>query len=222
MKLPSLVATVSMMCLGGVTATRADLTYDFLADAQGFQNVTWQTTGPSGWPGSPGTVKQIHTAGGWQMQLTKEFAWGPGGGDANQQTAMQAFANMGDRAHLKFDVMVNGSSFPAGAANWFQFNVVGNSDGAHGWTQNGNIFTASGWHNADDPTLVSMHFDQPFSYFGWEPGDTWFQFHTGANSDNAFPVNFFLDNVVAYAVPEPSTLTLLGVGALALWVRRRN
>ncbi len=221
MTLRKTLLTLGALCLIGTTAARADLTYDFLADAQGFQNVTWQATDPTGWSGLPGAVKQTHTAGGWQMLQTKEFSWGPGGGDANQQTAMQALASSGN-ARLKFDVMVNGSSFPAGVAGWYNFNVVGNSDGSTGWTQKENLFTVSGWHNADDATLFTMHVDQPFSFFGWEPGDTWFQFWTGSNSEAAFPVNFYLDNVVAYApVPEPSAVALLGLGAMLL-LRRRN
>lgn len=220
MKLRRTWIALGALCLTGTIVARADLTYDFLSDAQGFQNVTWQATDPAGWSGSPGTVKQSHTAGGWQMLMTKEFSWGAGGGDANQQTAMQALANSGE-ARLKFDVMVNGSSFPSGVAGWFQFSVVGNSDGSAGWTQTQNIFTASGWHNADDQTLVSMHFDMPFSSFGWQAGDTWFQFYTGANSDAAFPVNFYLDNVVAY-VPEPSSFALLALGGVALLLRRRR
>ena len=108
-------------------------------------------------------------------------------------------------------------------ATWYNFNVVGNSDGAAGWTQKENLFTISGWHNADDPTLLTMHIDQPFSYFGWEPGDNWFQLWTGANSATGVPVNFFLDNVTAYAVvPEPSMFALAGLGFAALLIVRRK
>ena len=208
--------------LGLCASASADLTYTFNSDAQGFQNVSWQATQPAGWAGVPGSIMQTHTAGGWQMPLTKEFSWGPGGGNANQQLEMQALANLGANAHLSFDVMVNGTSFPAGVAGWFQFNVVGNSDGTVGWTQKENLFTVSGWHNANDATLVTMHIDQPFSYFGWQPGDSWFQFYTGANSEAAFPVNFYLDNLTAYAVPEPSLFAVAGLGAAVLLVFRRK
>jgi hypothetical protein len=220
MKSARILITIAA-ALGLCASASADLTYTFNTDVEGFQNVSWQATAPVGWSGIP-AVQQTHTAGGWQMLLTKEFSWGVGGGNANQQTAMQALANLGDNAHLSFDVMVNGTSFPAGVAMWYQFNVVGNSDGAHGWTQHENIFTISGWHNADDATLLTMHIDQPFSYFGWEPGDSWFQLHTGSNSDAANPVNFFLDNLTVYAIPEPSIFALAGLGAAALLVFRRK
>jgi hypothetical protein len=152
--------------------------------------------------------------------LTKEFSWQAGGGSANQQIEMQALANAGSR--ISFDVMVDGTSFPAGTAMWYNFNVVGNSDGAVGWTQLENLFTVSGWHNADDPTLFTQHIDLAFSALGWQAGDSWFQLHTGSNSDGAAPVNFFLDNVNCYVVPEPSTFALAGLGLAALLIRRRK
>jgi hypothetical protein len=195
----------------------AELTYTFNTDVEGFQNVSWQATAPVGWSGIP-AVKQTHTAGAWQMLLTKEFSWGAGGGNANQQLEMQRLANQ-PNPRLAFDVIVDGTSFPAGAATWFQFSIVGNSDGSAGWTQLQNIFSVSGWHNADDPALLTMHFDYSFRQLGWQAGDTWFQLYTGANSDGAVPVNFYLDNVMA--IPEPSLFALAGLGAALLIFRRK-
>lgn len=202
-----------------VTSAQAELLYTFNSDLEGFQNVSWQS-GPVGWAGGA-SVRQTHVAGDWQMLISKEFSYEAGGGAANQQLEMQTLANQGGR--LSFDVMIDGGSFPAGAQTWFQFHVVGNSDGAAGWTQKEDLFTPAGWHNADDSTLITLHIDQPFSYFGWEAGDSWFQLYTGSNSDPAVPVNFYLDNVRAYAaVPEPSTLALVGLSSAALWHARRR
>jgi hypothetical protein len=220
MKSGSILITIAAVA-GLCASASADLIYTFNTDVEGFQNVSWQATAPAGWAGIP-AIQQTHAAGGWQMFLTKEFAWGPGGGNANQQVEMQTLANQGANAHLSFDLLVNGASFPAGVAGWYNFNVVGNSDGPAGWTQKENLFTVSGWHNADDPALITMHIDQPFSFFGWQPGDTWFQLYTGCNSDAPVPVNFYLDNLTAYSVPEPSVFALAGLGAVALLRFRRK
>ena len=194
------------------------LSYNFDNDTEGFQGVEWSPADPSSWADTP-TVKQTHTAGGWQMVMTKEFSWEAGGGSANQQLEMQKLANLGN-ARIAFDAMVDGTSFPAGVQTWFQLNLVGNSDGSKGWTQTDNIFSASGWHPTDDATFYTMHFDLPFSQLGWDPGDQWFQFWTGANSDNAVPVNFYLDNVRITPEPVSGLAMLGGLGLLAL--RRRS
>lgn len=200
------VLSIAALLLFITSSAIADLNYTFDADAEGFQAVAWM---------SNGTVQQTHTAGGWQMMMTKEFSWGTGGGSDNQQLAMQAMAN-DPLSKISFDIMVDGGSFPAGAQTWYQFIVVGNSDGAAGWTQ---TQLTDSWHNADDPTLLTWHFDLTFAQLGWQPGDTWFQFWTGTNSDGAVPVNYYIDNVIV--TPEPATLSMLGLGALALLRKRK-
>jgi len=210
------------LCLAAASLqAQPQLLFTFDSDVEGFQNVVWKADAPAGWSGGA-TIQQNHTAGGWQNLLTKEFSWGPGGGVENQQLAMQELANLGDLARISFDVMVDGGSFPPDTSGWFQLTIVGNSDGAAGWTQRENQFTVTGWHDASDNNLYPLHIDQPFSWLGWEPGDTWFQLWTGANSPDNMPVNFYFDNVRLYAVPEPGVLALLLGGAWMLWFRRRG
>ncbi|MCS7091312.1 MAG: hypothetical protein RMN51_02530 [Verrucomicrobiota bacterium] len=206
---------------GGTAWAQPELLYTFDSGAEGFQNVVWRPSAPGGWTGGA-TIQQNHTAGGWQNFLTKEFSWGPGGGAANQQLTMQALANYGALARISFDVMIDGGSFPPDISGWFQLTIVGNSDGAAGWTQRANQFTPAGWHNANDSQLITMHIDQPFSWLGWEPGDTWFQLWTGANSPENMPVNFYFDNVRLYVVPEPSLLAYLALGWAVALLRRRG
>ncbi|HPD29946.1 MAG TPA: hypothetical protein PLL20_08130 [Phycisphaerae bacterium] len=207
---------IGMALLFMVSASaHADLVYTFNSDAEGFQNVSWQANAPAGWGNTP-TVMQTHTVGGWQMQMTKEFSWGPGGGSANQQLAMQALANSGT-AKIAFDVMVDGTSFPPASGVWYQFNAVGNSDGTQGWTQIDKLIDA--WQNVGQSDLRTWHFELTFAQMGWQPGDTWFQFWTGSNSAAENPVNFYLDNVII--TPEPAALTLLGLCGLVLIRQRR-
>jgi len=214
MKLPKILLTVAAT-MAFAAAASANLVYTFDTDVEGFSGVTWQPTSPTGWPGIP-TVQQNHTAGGWQMVMTKEFSWTPGGGVPIQQVEMQNLANTGG-AYLGFDVMAGFNSFPPGVPTWYQLWIVGNSDGAAGWTQSQLI---DAYQNPGQGDLRTWHFVLPFSALGWQPGDTWFQFWTGANSDAAVPVNFYLDNVVAF-IPEPSIFALAGLGVALLIFRRR-
>jgi hypothetical protein len=199
----------------GTLTAPAAMTFDFSGGLDGFQNVAL-VSGPSGWAGAP-TAQHTHSLGGWQVQMTKEFSWGPGGGNENQQLAMQALANSGN-GRFRLDVMVDGASFPTGAATWFQFWLVGNSDGAAGWTQ---LQVVDSYQNEGQADLRTWTIDRSFSQMGWGPGDTWFQIHSGSNSDAAVPVNFYLDNVVVY-VPEPGSLGFAVLGGLALLVSRRR
>ncbi|HOW71548.1 MAG TPA: PEP-CTERM sorting domain-containing protein [Phycisphaerae bacterium] len=211
-RLLSVVAVVSL--LATVVPTRADLAFTFDTGVDGFTNIAWSAGGPAGWPDAA-AVKATSASGGWTMGATgpfKPFPWNTG-----EQLAMQALANV-PTARLDFDVILDGTSFPAGAAGWYQVHMAGNSDGTSGWTQQKVV---DGWHDADDATLLVTHVDLPIAKAGWEAGDTWFQLYFGTNSDAAFPVAFYLDNVTI-TVPEPaSALLLLGGFGVVAFRRRR-
>ena len=208
-----------------VTGIQAQsLSYTFDSDAEGFQNFTWSASGPAGWAGGSALQAQPG-AGGWTLggsfNYYNEFDFASGA-----QPVMQALS-AGGNGRVSFDLMIDGTSFNAGEANWFQFNIAGNSAGAGGWTQVGLPLTdlGDGWHNADDNTLFSTHVDLAFADVGWQDPDDatgWFQLYFGANSDAAFPVGFYIDNVEAYAVPEPTTFALAGLGVAALLISRRR
>jgi hypothetical protein len=218
MKTQCYLALAAALCLGAAGEVRADLLYSFDSDAEGFVNWSW-TPGPVGWAGG-GAIQGTSTAAGWWLpDPGKEFSWTPGGGGAVQQLEMQALANTGN-ARLAFDVIIDGTSFPAGVGVWYNVNLVTHSDGAAGWTQHEDIIGSS-WHNPDDNTLLTFHVDQSFSWAGWDPGDTWFKFNPGKN-DNPGPFNYYIDNVRMYVVPEPSAATLAGLGLLGAALFRRR
>jgi hypothetical protein len=212
-----------VMTLGVALAlsANAQLNYTFDTDAQGFQNFTWSAAGPAGWSGGA-ALQATPAVGGWTLggsfNFMNEFNFASGA-----QPVMQALSASGN-GRISFDVIVDGSSFNPGVANWYNINIAGNSAGANGWTQVDSV-TGAAWHNADDNTTYSTHVDLSFAQTGWanpEDATGWFQIYFGANSAGDFPVKFYIDNFTAYAVPEPSAFALAGLGAMALLGMRRR
>ena len=218
------LALSSLVALGLVTSVGAQsVSFTFDSNAQNFLNFSWSSTGPAGSPGGA-CLQAPATVGGWTLggsyNYYHEFDWVSG-----QQPVMQSIVASG-LGRVSFDLMVDGTSFTPGVSGWYNMEVAGNSAGAHGWTQVGDIFGAGPWHNADDATLYMTHVDLSFAQVGWaDPEDAtgWFQLYFGGNSDASFPVKFYVDNVTCYtAVPEPSTFALAGLGAAALLIFRRR
>lgn len=205
---------IAMGVVALATCAQAQILDNFDSGLGEWTRAAWSATGPDGWGGGA-SLQATNTAGGWTM--------GGGGGpmreygSTEENATMRALADSG-AGRLSLDVILDGTSFPAGQQGWYQINMAGNSDGSAGWTQVEKI-TGDGWHNADDATLFTWHVDVAFSDVGWEAGDTWFQLWLGANSAGDFPVQFYIDNV---QVPEPTSFALTGLGAAALLLFRRR
>ena len=190
-------------------------TFDTGPAAASWTSVAW-SAGPVGWAGG-GALQSTAATSGWQnWTVTQNYTWQDG-----SQADMQALAATGN-AHLSFDIIVDGTSFtPSSTADWYNISFAANSDGG-GWTQHsGNI--VDGYHNASDSALHSFHLDYSFAQLGWTASapTSWYQLNFGGNS-GADVFNYYIDNLDAYIVPEPTTLTLLGLGAAALLMFRRK
>jgi hypothetical protein len=222
MKRSTLKLFLSAAAVMGVAASAsADLLYTFATDATGSAQGGGFVGGSYAWDSTYQAVQATTTVGGWNMggQGPKfEFGW-------PSQTVMQQVANWGT-GRVSFDMFVNDNSFlywNNGASTWYQMHYAGNSDGAHGWTQDpGGSY--NGTLGAPGSNNHTFHVDESFAQMGWDPGDTWFQIFFGGNSDNtpnlANALQFYIDNI--HVTPEPTTFALAGLGAAALLFFRRR
>lgn len=214
MKLAKIFLTI--LAVAGFTAVaNADLSYTFNTDVEGFTGVQWWADYPTLWADKP-SIQTTFTGTGWQQQQIKEFSYGPGGGSAEQQGEMQRLANTGF-ARISFDVMADEFTDPTPSNPWDQTYIIGNSDGAKGWSQN--TVATPGWQPGMNG-FWSGHFDLSFDQMGWQPGDTWFQMVWVMNGGD--PINYYFDNFKLYEVPEPGMFALAGLGAAALLIFRRK
>ncbi len=214
MKHQRLLRLLAVLGVVSATSARADfnITFDTSPLSSEWSGAAAWSAGPVGWAGG-GALQTTHTTAGWQgWATTINFDWGSG-----HQPDMINIANAGN-GRLAFDILVDSSSFAPGVSDWYQVSMAANSGG--GWTQLNNL--AEGWHDMNDNNLYVTHVDKSFADLNWGPGTGWFQLNFAANS-GASPLRYYLDNVQVYSVvPEPSTLTLAGLGSAALLLVRRR
>lgn len=160
--------------------------------------VAW-TAGPDGWSGA-GALQTTGSSGGWQGSGTMTLNFSYSSGHQPNIWAMDATA-----AHVSFDVIVNTNSFNANpSGQWWQIWGSGNSN-PNGWTQ---LQFVDAYRNAGSSSLQVFHVDKTFADLGFVPasatGFSYYQLNLWANSDNANPINFYIDNVNFYTL---STVT---------------
>jgi len=215
------IFSIMAVTLGLVACANADIvsptqvlyTFDSGPAPASWTGVAW-SSGPVGWAGG-GALQATSTTSGWQnWNVTQNYAW-----QDNSQQTLQAMAVAGN-ARLSFDILVDGSSFTPGVSDWYNVSFAANSN-AGGWTQFDNILGAGPWHDSADNSLYVTHIDMSFAQLGWTSTATWFQLNFAGNS-GASPVDYYIDNLDAYVVPEPASLALAGLGVAGLLIFRRR
>jgi hypothetical protein len=179
---------------GIVTGTEATPDYDGSA-VNGLGN----TSTGSGNPGVPGSLSVTANSG------TYDFFYSQG-----EQGNAPFLAALGGSGTLKFEFQYpvnNGGSY-------FQLGMVVNSSAtfyqAFGGTA---VSDGGGWYTESIP--YSFTTSPTYSYF--QLGLIF-----NSNYDSGAPTSFPVDDIAIAAVPEPATLSVLGMGLSLLTIRRRR
>jgi hypothetical protein len=188
--LKPLLALGCAMALAVNVRADFDITFDTATQSTEWSGGAW-SAGPSGWAGA-GCIQATGTGGGWQGSgsLTINFSYGSG----HQPNLWTIDPTVG---HVSFDIVVNGTSFNSNG-QWWQIWGSGNSNPS-GWTQ---LQFLDAYENGGDTSLKVYHVDKTFADLGWTAATaaafSYYQLNLWANSDNANPINFYIDNVSVY------------------------
>ena len=151
------------------------------------------SAGPAGWAGA-GCIQATGTSGNWQGSgvITVNFSYNSG-----HQPEMWTLD--ATKAHVSFDIIVDGTSFNLNNAGYWQIWCSGNSN-PNGWTQSQAVAPPN--QAVGDASLRTYHVDKTFAELGWTAatatGQSYYQLNLWANSDGANPINFYVDNISVY------------------------
>jgi hypothetical protein len=199
MKRTVVLSVVAMLCLS-VPSLAGVVIGDFEGSLDGWVMES----------GAVGTVStEFPTSGSNSLQVVFPNNW-----ISVMKKSITSYATA-DLETISFDVTTrnDNSQIPAW---WLHTNIIINSD-VTGWKDSGNLYSSVPWSPRTDTitwTVPQAIRDLLAGGAGW--CDVLIVTNTGSTGGT-----MWIDNVQLGIVPEPATMSLLGLGALALLKRRK-
>jgi hypothetical protein len=229
--------------LGVTLGAQAQLSFTFDTSSNpGWSGFNWVANSPDGGGALQAAYTGTSSPGqnlGWYQGAMVDFGAIPspdGQYDANSDIRNMIMFSGG--VNVSFDLIIDGpTSFTPGVSSWYDFVMVGNSLG--NWTQ---LPTQAnpppGWTGDNyapdpgysDPNTYTFNMSYTSTDLGWTyndsppPWDFYQLDFIGQTTDGSTPFDFYIDNLTITPAPEPTSLALAGLGAVAalLIFRRRK